>query len=70
LYYLFCIPFRRSLRLPRAFLQMFQALPAARCVPMYEAAVAVVPWDALRRRMVELAPGPELFLTFRNEFAR
>jgi len=49
---------------------MYRNLPASKCVPLYESAVSMVPWDALRRRIVALAPEPELFLTFRNEFAR
>ena len=30
----------------------------------------VLPFDVLRRQLMTMAPGPEVFLTFRNEFAR
>jgi len=49
---------------------MFKATKATDLVPIFETLASVLPWDVLRRQLCALAPGPEAFLTFRNELAR
>jgi len=55
---------------PDSFHRMYGSVPASKVVPFFETVSQVLPFDVLRRQLMTMAPGPEVFLTFRNEFAR